>query len=165
VTINICGTVGKTSTVAEAILRICLQYPTKRILACAPSEAAADVLCERLSRHLNRAQLFRLNWWQRTSASVPARLRPFCYDVNDVFEMPSPHVFLLHRVVVCTCGTAGAIKTLPLPQQVAFDVVFVDEASQAVEPEVRTSVELIYVPLCNAIFACICAWTWLVFLA
>lgn len=130
---------GKTSTVTEAILRICRQYPTKHILACAPSEAAADVLCDRLSRHLTRTELFRLNWWQRTSASLPVRLRPFAYDVDDVFELPSPQLLRQYRVIVCTCGTAGVLKVppvLPGSEAMTFDVVVVDEASQAVEPEV-----------------------------
>jgi helicase MOV-10 len=130
---------GKTSTVTETILRICRDFPNHRVLACAPSDAAADVLCERLSRHLTRSQLFRLNWWQRLSASVPAKLRPYTLDVNDIFEMPPVDVLGVYQVIVCNCGTAGALKT-PRVTPMLFDVVIVDEASQAMEAEVRMCV-------------------------
>lgn len=129
-------TTGKTSTVVEAILQICRSSPSMRILACAPSDAAADVLCERLSLHLDRSKLFRLNWWQRVSASVPTNLRRFCYEVNNMFEIPPVSDMCRFQVIVSNCGTAGILKTLS-PYILGFDVLFVDEASQAMEPEVH----------------------------
>ena len=129
-----CYRTGKTSVVIETILKVFRESPTKRILACAPSDAAADVICERLAKHLNPAQMLRLNWWQRISASVPVKLRPYCLDVNDIFEFPSVQQVGGFNVIVCNCGTAGALKTLPA--SVGFDLVIVDEASQAIESEV-----------------------------
>ena len=38
--------VGKTSTVIEAIQQMRRNHPTVRILACAPSDSAADVVCQ-----------------------------------------------------------------------------------------------------------------------
>jgi superfamily I DNA and/or RNA helicase len=96
------------------------------------------VLCERLCCRLTRSQLFRLNWWQRLSASVPAKLRPYTLDVHDIFEMPPVDMLHMYQVIVCNCGTAGALKTLPSPM--LFDVVIVDEASQAMEAEVHITV-------------------------
>ena len=135
---------GKTSTVTEAILRVCRLHPTKRILACAPSDAAADVLCERLARYLSPQQLFRLNWWQRVSASMPAKLRPYTLDVNDIFELPRAEVLQVYQVIVCSCGTAGVLKALP-SEQFRFDMVFVDEASQAIEAEVSFPISCLLV--------------------
>lgn len=95
------------------------------------------MICERLARHLHTAQLFRLNWWQRVSASMPAKLRPYTLDVNDIFEIPNPSILHSYQVIVCNCGTAGVLKTLNTPQPLTFDLVIVDEASQAIESEVR----------------------------
>ncbi len=103
---------GKTSTVVESILRICQANPHKRILACAPSDAAADVLCDRLSRALSPTQLFRLCWYQRVTASLPAKLRAYSSLVNDIFEVPNFKQLQSYQVVVCNCGTAGVLKTL-----------------------------------------------------
>ena len=69
---------GKTSTLIQAIVEVNQRYPRKTILACAPSDAAADVLCKRLSKYYTRDELFRLNWWQRLTASVPVELLDYC---------------------------------------------------------------------------------------
>lgn len=103
---------GKTSTVVESILRICRANPYKRLLACAPSDAAADVLCDRLSRALSPKQLFRLCWYQRVTASLPAKLRAYSCLVNDIFEVPTMKQLMGYQVVVCNCGSAGVLKTL-----------------------------------------------------
>lgn len=96
----------------ESILRICRANPYKRILACAPSDAAADVLCDRLSRTLSPKQLFRLCWYQRVTASLPAKLRAYSSLVNDIFEVPNFKQLQTFQVIVCNCGTAGVLKTL-----------------------------------------------------
>ena len=108
----LCFHTGKTSTVVESILRICRANPYKRILACAPSDAAADVLCDRLSRTLSPKQLFRLCWYQRVTASLPAKLRAYSSLVNDIFEVPNLKQLQTYQVIVCNCGTAGVLKTL-----------------------------------------------------
>jgi hypothetical protein len=123
---------------------------------------------------MNNTQLLRLNWWQRSQASVPINLLSFsCVQENGIFEMPSAetlhgcavrrlhftyfllflqpflnkcpthytfdsrcilfflnlssylsvHIFIFlstpthsflsrYQVIVCTCGTAGAIGSL-----------------------------------------------------
>ena len=72
------STIGKTSTLIRAIIELTKYYPDKKILACAPSDAAADVVCKRLAKYFTRAELFRLNWWQRLPAAVPIELIDYC---------------------------------------------------------------------------------------
>jgi helicase MOV-10 len=118
-----------------------------KILACAPSDAAADVLCIRLSKHFSSLQLFRLNWWQRLIASVPIEILKFCYLHKDhCFEMPSLEMLSEFNIIVTTTVTAGFLGCLSSSQQppLAFDLILIDEVSQATEAET-------YVPisLCN----------------
>ena len=132
---------GKTSVLVAAIEAIIREFPSKTILAVAPSDAAADVILNRLSKLFPPGLLLRLNWWQRTLASVPLSTLPHCLQELDKFELPSYELILKYRVVVTTCGVAGCLKYLPdAVSEVRFDVVIIDEASQAPEYEC-------YVPL------------------
>lgn len=139
---------GKTSTLIEAIVRLHKKHPQKRVLACAPSDAAADVLVQRLKEFYEPSELLRLNWWQRITASVPIEIMQYT-KANDagVFEIPSFEEAKAFRIIVSTCGTAGALMRLrptggasdaaPNPgyRPLTFDLVVVDEASQATEAE------------------------------
>ena len=78
------------------------------------------------------------------SASMPAKLRPYTLDVNDIFELPRAEVLQVYQVIVCSCGTAGVLKALP-SEQFRFDMVFVDEASQAIEAEVSFPISCLMV--------------------
>ena len=115
---------GKTSTIIAAIEEIRARRPELRILACAPSDAAADVIAIRLVHAGNTpfqktpfqytsfqynilsiqnilsifllslpssypfsgmqpVHLLRLNWYQRSTASVPVQLSNYCYMSNS----------------------------------------------------------------------------------
>ena len=136
---------GKTTTVVKAIQALLLTNDFISILATAPSDAAADVLCLKLiaaeaeknsgSTALSSTCIIRLNWWKRVQASVPVALKNYCIycknESNGIFntlhmsELTDPKV-----VIVATCGAAGMIS-----DGGQFDYVFVDEASQASEAE------------------------------
>jgi hypothetical protein len=126
---------GKTSTVIETILRVMKRFPEKRILACAPSDAAADVIALRLINSLKPKQLHRLNWWQRLLTSVPPSLLPYCNQSGNLFELHSMEQLQSFNVIVSTCQTVGALLAYS-SLDLKFDVVIVDEASQATEMEV-----------------------------
>ena len=59
---------GKTVTIVESILQIFTVISGSRIIACAPSNSAADLLCERLheSGIIGEGDMVRLNAFQRT---------------------------------------------------------------------------------------------------
>ena len=87
---------GKTLTIVEAVLQLLRRDretteaaeateaasgvlsdrpPLLRVLLCAPSEAAANVLCMRLAKHgVGPAAMHRLAWWQVGKASLPPEL-------------------------------------------------------------------------------------------
>eukprot|EP00038_Savillea_parva_P026359 m.53449 g.53449 ORF g.53449 m.53449 type:complete len:1222 (-) comp7460_c0_seq1:1994-5659(-) len=129
---------GKTRTVVEAITQAVRLFPrTFRILACAPSNTAADVLCRGLD-HLGTSELMRVVAASRTRQTVLEDIHKFCPPATDGdaehFGMPE-HEKQLKRVVVSTLSMASKLPfmlNLPLGY---FDLIVIDEAGQAPEPE------------------------------
>ncbi|KAI8503659.1 hypothetical protein Bbelb_186300 [Branchiostoma belcheri] len=120
---------GKTVTLVEAILQVFHTLPYSRIIACTPSNSAADLLAERLhhSGQVKQADMVRLNAFQRVQ-EVPESIERYCMD-GDQLEQVSRR-----RIIVATCSTAGLLYSLGL-RAGHFTHVFVDEAGQATEPE------------------------------
>jgi len=127
---------GKTITVVEAILQIFHRTPSSRILACAPSNSAADLIAERLhmSGFIQEGDMVRLNAIQRAQ-SMPESITPYCTD-TDQLDMAARY-----RVIISTCSTAGQLYSLGL-RAGHITHVFVDEAGQATEPECLVAVGL-----------------------
>ena len=97
------------------------------ILVCAPSNAAADLLVERLSAAgLTVDQLLRLNAHSRDIKSIPEDVRVFC-------ALPGPTKLRTYRIVLTTCSSAALLKTLKIPAG-HFSHIVIDEAAQADEP-------------------------------
>jgi superfamily I DNA and/or RNA helicase len=77
---------------------------------------------------------------------VPDALRPFSYlsdATSNLYDIPLAGEFEAYSVVVATCGTSGAIWTAfsQLPSTL-FDLVIIDEASQATEAEALVPLQL-----------------------
>ncbi|XP_038054023.1 RNA helicase Mov10l1-like [Patiria miniata] len=121
---------GKTVTVVEAILQVHIHLPASRILACTPSNSAADLLTERLheSGKVNPTDMVRLNAFYRSEENIPDCIKPYSKDGENLT------VISHQRIIICTCTTAGSLYQLGLKAS-HFTHVFVDEAGQATEPE------------------------------
>ncbi len=125
---------GKTVTVIEAMRQILHSNPNARILACAPSNSAADLIAERLAE-LGKNQLFRLNAPSRSKRTVPRSVLPFSLlNSSDMFCAPSPEALVRFRVVVSTCMSASIPYGIGV-RRGHFTHIFIDEAGQATEPE------------------------------
>ncbi|KAJ3409586.1 hypothetical protein HDV05_004330 [Chytridiales sp. JEL 0842] len=111
---------GKTKTCIESIRQILTKDPHARILACAPSNSAADTIARRLKKFLSPAEMFCLNSSQRQFAEVPHELMAYTFTATDpktqisYFELPPMSAFLQFRVVVCTCFDAGMLMSAGL---------------------------------------------------
>lgn len=106
-------------------------------MATAPSNAAADLICERLSRApgpLSSHEMFRMNAVSRPIGDLDRALRQFSLISDDRFALPELDVLRKYRVVVTTCVTAGQLYSIGLPLG-HFDFICIDEAGQATEPE------------------------------
>lgn len=130
---------GKTLTIVASVLEIHKYDPGTRILLCAPSDAAADVICKRCKEYYGPDKMLRFNWWQRTVASVHSDILIYTYQTdNGFFDIPRPDLMSQFKIIVSTCGTAGILRGITD----LFDVVIVDESSQALEAEVLVPISL-----------------------
>lgn len=126
--------------------------PDARILACAPSNSAADLIAQRMLM-LGASQLFRLNSLSRKVKDLPRTLLPFSQiNGNNVFVVPTREALEKFRVVVSTCISGGIPQGLGLKPG-HFTHIFIDEAGQAKEPEVMIPIKTISGPLTNVILA------------
>jgi helicase MOV-10 len=127
---------GKTVTVVEAAWQLLQADPTSKVLLCAPSNAAADVLCDRLRMlGLSSDDLHRFCWASRKLEFVLPRLLPYCAQSSEGQLAYLPGSMLRSkRVIVCTCFSAGILAERGLAHD-HFSAVIIDEAGQASEPE------------------------------
>ncbi|ESK92561.1 rna helicase [Moniliophthora roreri MCA 2997] len=144
---------GKTVTLVEAIRQLLDSNPEARVLACAPSNSAADLLAIRLSA-LGASQLLRLNSVTRNFKDVPKALLKFSmYNENEVFAMPaSAEIIRTYRVIVSTCLTAGVPASLGV-EKGWFTHIFVDECGQTTEPAVMVPLKSLAGDKTNVILA------------
>lgn len=134
---------GKTVTIVEAIRQVLKKQPNARILACAPSNSAADIIAQRLTM-LSPEELFRCNAACREPLSVPAELLPYVNVQGHFYGIPSIDKLSSYRVIVSTCGNASFAYNVGMPEG-HFTHIFVDEAGQASEPEVLNAIKTVAV--------------------
>lgn len=104
------------------------------MLACAPSNIAADLLARRLSSHLSEDEMFRLNSTSRPIDDCPKALWPYSnINGHKVFAYLPREKLQKFSVVVSTCSTSGLVSGIHLPRG-HFSHIFLDEAGQAEEP-------------------------------
>jgi helicase MOV-10 len=127
---------GKTVTIVEAILQLLKEKPDARIFAIAPSNSAADLIALRL-KSLGSDVLFRLYAPSRHKDIVPDILLDFTYrTINGHFSIPLLSRLRRFKVIVSTAVSASVPYGVGIPRG-HFTHIFVDEAGQASEPEVR----------------------------
>uniref|UniRef100_A0A8C0F9U4 RNA helicase n=1 Tax=Bubo bubo TaxID=30461 RepID=A0A8C0F9U4_BUBBB len=121
---------GKTLTVIEAILQIHYTLPDSRILVCAPSNAATDLICLRLhqSSLLKPGAMVRVNASLRSEEQIDDMVKPYCKDGDDIQKAS------WFRIIITTCSTAGLFYQTEI-RLGHFTHVILDEAGQASEPE------------------------------
>ncbi|CAE8633933.1 unnamed protein product [Polarella glacialis] len=126
---------GKTTTLVAAIRQV-LSLGDVHVLAAAPSNAAADLICERLRvAGVGPAEMLRLNAVMRNPGDVPTTVLPYSKrSLAGDFEIPPLDSLMKFKIIVSTCSTSGYLASRgPLPGW--FTHLFIDEAAQALEPE------------------------------
>ncbi|XP_060926857.1 putative helicase mov-10-B.2 [Limanda limanda] len=125
---------GKTVTLVEAIKQIEKTQASCHILACAPSNSAADLLCKKILDHVDRLKVHRMYASSRDPRCVPEELKTCSNLEGDCYVFPVKAELMEYRVMVTTLVTAGRLVTGGIPAG-HFTHVFVDEAGHAVETE------------------------------
>jgi hypothetical protein len=133
---------GKTTTVVEIVLQSARKCGLK-VLVCAPTNTAADVVATKLYGGENQPllggknELLRLVAYSRRKSEVegvlPLKLTNWSDEVS-CFDTPELQRVLESKVVVATLATAASLHNLGV-RRGHFDLIVVDEAGQAQEPE------------------------------
>lgn len=122
---------GKTTTVVEAIYQLGKQG--NKILLVAPSNDAADVLAERLAVYFSPTELRRILAYSRNILSLPTSIQSYASD--SLGPEAQAREILSAQIVVSTINMASRFCYWEIPRGY-FDVLCVDEAGHATEPEV-----------------------------
>ncbi|KAG2468529.1 SDE3 helicase, partial [Polypterus senegalus] len=127
---------GKTVTIVEAIKQVIKCLPGSHILACAPSNSASDLLCERLLKHIDTRDIYRMNARSRDPKTIPAVIKPCCNwdDDQECYVYPYKEELMHFRVIITTLLTAGRLVSGGIPSG-HFTHIFIDEAGHAIESE------------------------------
>ncbi|XP_026223832.1 putative helicase mov-10-B.2 [Anabas testudineus] len=128
---------GKTMTLVEAMKQIVRTQASCTILACAPSNSAADHLCEKiLESDIDKDKVFRLYALTFPVTNIPASIKSCCNLNQDTQTamIPSKEALMKYKIMVTTLLTAERLVARGIPAG-HYTYIFVDEAGQAAEPE------------------------------
>lgn len=127
-------------TIVEAIRQLLRKDSNTRILACAPSNSAADLIASRLT-DLAPYELFRAYASSRSKDEVPLELYKYIHRNRDGhFSVPSMNKLCAFRVIVTTCVSSSMLLGVGMPSG-HFTHIFIDEAGQATEPEAMIAIK------------------------
>ncbi|KAI8622786.1 P-loop containing nucleoside triphosphate hydrolase protein [Chytriomyces sp. MP71] len=158
---------GKTRTLVEAAKTVLSLQPGARILIAAPSNAAVDLIVQRLSDAnpggFPPSQMIRVNAYTRSRESVPKYIERYCrYDDQlGIFDIPSSQDRLASYKIVCsTLYTVSSLYGMGAFDPVTssdgatsnfFSHIFVDEAGHATEAEFWAGVGGAVLPACKTL--------------
>lgn len=139
-------------TIVEAIRQLLVNRPTCRILACAPSNSAADLIASRLIT-LGEDVLFRYYAPSRHKDQVPDELLPFTViNNNGHFSVPPMATLKRFKIIVTTCVSGSFAYGIGMSRG-HFSHLFFDEAGQATEPETMITIKTLADNLTNIILS------------
>ncbi|XP_025425043.1 probable RNA helicase armi isoform X2 [Sipha flava] len=138
---------GKTITLTEAIIQVYKQFPKSKLLICAPTNAAVDILLSKLvnSGLFNPSILKRLVGYNHfISNAYDMDFDEYCalpelessvqYQETDSKLIRKRDILKL-RIVLTTEGSSGILYMMGLKSG-TFTHIFIDEAGQSMEPEI-----------------------------
>ncbi|XP_029676373.1 helicase MOV-10-like [Formica exsecta] len=125
---------GKTATLVETISQIVKHYPMKNILVCATSNAAVDEITKRLIGNVPANIVYRMYAPSRPWGNIDEQIRPCTNFVDKTAIFLPKEILLLKRIIITTLITSIRLCAVNFREN-HFSYIIVDEASQAIEPE------------------------------
>jgi len=133
---------GKTFTLVEGILQIFKESSSSdkvkkpKILVCAPSNDAADLICNRILQFGINLKVFRLNAFLRDWKHLPEPvLKVSRYQQGEGFQIPPVDELMDFDILFSTCASASYLQSFSIPCN-HFSHLIIDEAAQATEAEI-----------------------------
>ena len=132
---------GKTTTIVETVYQLARLHTYNqnqrklKILLVAPSNDASDILVEKLAQFFPPSEMMRVLAYTRSIDQVPSTVRPYAREGLEPSQMLKEIKSV--QIVVSTVNLAARLWCTRdgLPKG-TFDVLCVDEAGHATEPEV-----------------------------
>ncbi|TGZ32242.1 putative helicase mov-10-B.1 [Temnothorax longispinosus] len=118
---------GKTVTLVETICQIVRHFPTKNILVCTSSNAAADEITKRLIKYIPTNLIYRMS-------TVKNEIQPCANFVQESTLFLSKELLLRKKIIITTLVSSVRLIDVNFREN-HFSYIIIDEASQAVEPE------------------------------
>ena len=132
---------GKTTTLVESVYQLARLHtyhsnqPKLKILLVAPSNDATDILVEKLSPYFPPSEMMRVLAYTRSIDQVPPLVQPYIREKLEPNQLISDIESV--QIIVATVNLAARLWcTGRGVQNGHFDVICVDEAGHATEPEV-----------------------------
>jgi helicase MOV-10 len=105
-----------------------------KLLAAAPSNAAADLLAERLREHIPKQKIRRVHALSRHQITINKNILDISNIVNKQIITPDITELMGYDVLVVTLANSGRLVSAGFPEH-HFTHVFIDECGHATEPE------------------------------
>ncbi|XP_029161230.1 putative helicase mov-10-B.1 [Nylanderia fulva] len=125
---------GKTATLVELICQIVKHYPMKNILVCATSNAAVDEITKRLIDNVPANKVYRMYAASRSWENIDQTIRPCANFVDRKSLFLPKELLLFKKIIVTTLITSIRLNAINFKEN-HFSYIIIDEASQAIEPE------------------------------
>jgi len=93
--------------VVECILQVLRNDLNAKVLACAPSNEAADLICLRLAEVKSPDWMFRLNAFMRAPQSLEPDVKKYSLHHSGAFQLPKMETLREYQIVVSTCSSSG----------------------------------------------------------
>ncbi|XP_011684301.1 PREDICTED: putative helicase MOV-10, partial [Wasmannia auropunctata] len=133
---------GKTATLVETICQIVRHYPSKNILVCTVSNAAADEIAKRLSKQIPTNLICRMYARFRERSTVNGDIRS-CANFEKTTPSLSEDLLLRKKIIITTLITSIKLSDAINFTDYRFSYIIIDEASQATVAEILIPLAII----------------------